>query len=139
MTFKVSLKIDEYELKCRWYVRARYFIERTHIRLTSLTNKKSIPEQTEAPEKGLRPQQTSIRRGESNSFGSKFVVAHFSHVLKNKRPKNDHTKLDPKYSDSPRRKLFNGDLGIVVALLVRSDFFCRLVLGVQSSCTLACI
>ena len=36
--------------------------------------------------------------------------------------------------DSPRREIFNGGLGIVVVHLVCWQiFFCRLILGVQSS------
>ena len=31
----------------------------------------------------------------------------------------DHTKIGTAYLNSPRRELSNGDLGIVVALLVR--------------------
>ena len=44
-------------------------------------------------------------------------------------------KLDQADLDSPCRELSNSDLGIVVALVVRWQIiFCRLVLGVQSSC-----
>ena len=40
----------------------------------------------------------------------------------------DHTKMYPKYLDSPRRELSNGGLEIDVAVLVRSgiDFSCAL-------------
>ena len=42
-------------------------IKRTHISLTSLKPKRSIHHRTKAPQKGLRPWQTSIRRDKSDS------------------------------------------------------------------------
>ena len=48
-----------------------------------------------------------------------FVGALFSLVSKNKRPKNDHRKINPEDLNSPRRELFNGGLGIVIVPLVR--------------------
>ena len=50
----------------------------------------------------------------------------------------DNTKRNPNDLNSPHCELFNGVLGIVLALLVCWQmFFCRLVLGVQSSCSLS--
>ena len=49
----------------------------------------------------------------------------------------DHTKMNPKYLDYPRRKLSVRGLGCLVALLVRSGiiFSCACTgMGVQSSC-----
>ena len=47
----------------------------------------------------------------------------------------DHTNKDTAYLDSSHRKLSNSGLRTVVALPVCSGIiFCRLVLGVQSSC-----
>ena len=67
-----------------------------------------------------------------------FVGAMLSLVLnlKNKRSKNNHRKIYPVDLDSPRRELVIRGLGFIVAPLVRwqIDFFCRLVLDVQSSC-----
>ena len=74
--------------------------------------------QTEAPQKGLRPPQTSIRRGESGSIWSIFVRTLFSHVSKSERPNMDFTNIDQEDLDSPRRELSNGGLGVVVTLTV---------------------
>ena len=49
---------------------------------------------------------------------SLFVGALFSHVIKNERPKIDHTKIDKADLDSSRRELSVGGLGFVVALSV---------------------
>ena len=47
----------------------------------------------------------------------------------------DHTKIYFADLNSPCRELFNGGLGIVVALLVLWKIdFCPLILDVQSSC-----
>ena len=54
-----------------------------------------------------------------------FVGVIFSLVLKIKRSKNGHRKIDPADLNSSRQELSNGGLGIVVALLVcwQIDFF----------------
>ena len=68
----------------------KLLLERARVKLSSAcksallpgTNKKSICQQTEAPQKGLRPRQTSIQPGESKSAGYLFVGAMFPLVLK---------------------------------------------------------
>ena len=55
-----------------------------------------------------------IRRGELDSARTIFVRTLFSLVLKNKRSKNDHTKIVWIDLDSPCRKLSNGGLESVV-------------------------
>ena len=48
----------------------------------------------------------------------------------------DHTKMNPKYLDSPCQDLSVCGLGFVVALTVFTGIdFCVRVLGIQSSCT----
>jgi len=110
-------------------------IERTQISLTSLsTLKKSIPVQPEAPQKSLRPRQTSIQRGESNSALTILLGSYFHLFQKNKRSKINFTKTIKADLDSPRQELSNGGLGIVIALMEFSwEFFCWLVLDVKSS------
>ena len=39
----------------------------------------------------------------------------------------NHTTMNPKYLDSPRRDFFNGGLGIVATLLVRWGIDCSCV------------
>ena len=90
---------------------------RNSARLPELT-KNIICYRSEAPQTGPRPQQTSIRQGESKSAGFLFVGTIFSLLLKIKRSKNDHRKWNPEDLNYPRQELFNGGLGIVVTLLV---------------------
>ena len=65
---------------------------------------KSICHQSKGPQKGLRPRQTSIQRGESKSSGFCFYWGHLFACFKNKRAKNDHRKIEPWRSgfSSPR-------------------------------------
>ena len=67
----------------------------------------------------LRPPLESSRRGKFRSDWSIFVGGMFSLVLKIKRSKNDHRKIDKSDLNSPRRKLSNGGVKSAVALLVR--------------------
>ena len=111
----------------------KLLLERARVKLSSAcksallpgTNKKSICQQTEAPQKGLRPRQTSIWRGKSKSAGYMFVGAKFSLLLKIRGQKY-HSKIYPEDLDSPRQELSNGGLRIVVTLLNRwqINFLC---------------
>ena len=49
-----------------------------------------------------------------------FLFRRYLESFFDKEVKMDHTKMHPKYLDSPGRELSNGGLKIVAALLVRS-------------------
>ena len=54
-------------------MREYLIIKRTHISLTSLNTKKLVTQQTEAPQKDLRPRHKTVQREDSNSSISIFV------------------------------------------------------------------
>ena len=58
--------------------------------------KKIIPGRTEAPQKGLRPLNKSIRGGKSDSFGYVFVRILFGKLFWKMRSKFDHIKITQK-------------------------------------------
>ena len=95
--------------------------------MTSLPNKKSIPEQTEAPQKYLRPQQKRVRQGESDSavYIYIFVCLGVHWKVVKKRNQNGSHNIHTADLDSPRREFSLRGLGFFVALSVRSgiDFF----------------
>ena len=75
-----------------------------------LTKKINLPTNRGTPE-GPETLVQEYLTWEFDYFGFKIVGTLFSHVLKNKKQKNDYTKLNPKYLDFPCRELSNGSLG----------------------------
>ena len=75
----------------------------THTSLTSLKIKIIIYQQTDAPQKDLRPRHKSIQRGESNSAVTNFWTLYWK--LSWKEVKMDHTKIFIVDLDSPCWKL----------------------------------
>ena len=123
----IFLDIDVNKINHRWYVHASTISSSSGISawLPEMT-KKIISVQTEAPQKGLRPWQTSIWRGKSKSTVPIFVSTLFGKFFWKKGSKMEHAKIGTAYLDSLHQDLPNAGLGVVVALLVCSgiNFVC---------------
>ena len=87
-----------FRTKLRWYLRASTILSsaRRSAELPYIT-KKSIRQQTEAPQKDLRPRQTSIRRDESNSaltiFSGQHLESYFENTGQNDFYKNSQNRF----------------------------------------------